>query len=59
MIKNFFATVQNKLHYTVHGQTAAEMIAKRVNSKKPLMGLTNFKGDYITAAFEKWGGRVS
>ena len=47
--KNFFATVQNKVHYAVHGQTAAEMIAKRANSKKPLMGLTNFKGDYITA----------
>ena len=45
---NFFATVQNKIHYAVHGQTAAEMIAKRADSKKPLMGLTNFKGDYIT-----------
>jgi len=49
MTKNFFATVQNKIHYAIHGQTAAEMIAKRVDSKKPLMGLTNFKGDYITA----------
>ncbi len=47
--KNFFATVQNKIHYATHGQTAAEMIAKRADSKKPLMGLTNFKGDYITA----------
>ncbi|TRZ78334.1 cell filamentation protein Fic [bacterium] len=46
--KNFFATVQNKMHFAVHGQTAAEMIASRVNSKKPLMGLTNFKGDYLT-----------
>lgn len=49
MTKNFFATVQNKMHYAVHGQTAAEMVAKRADSKKPLMGLTNFKGDYITA----------
>ncbi len=49
MTKNFFATVQNKIHYAVHGQTAAEMIAKRADNKKPLMGLTNFKGDYITA----------
>ena len=49
MTKQFFATVQNKMHYAVHGQTAAEMIAKRVDSKKPLMGLTSFKGDSITA----------
>jgi len=46
--QNFFATVQNKIHYAVHGKIAAEMIAKRADSKKPLMGLTNFKGDYIT-----------
>ncbi|MFH1408121.1 MAG: virulence RhuM family protein [Patescibacteria group bacterium] len=49
MTQKFFATVQNKMHYAVHGQTAAEMINKRVDSKKPFMGLTNFKGDYITA----------
>lgn len=49
MTKMFFATVQNKMHYAVHGQTAAEMIAKRADSKKQLMGLTNFKGNYITA----------
>jgi len=48
MTKNFFATVQNKMHYAVHGQTAAEMITERADNKKPLMGLTNFKGDYIT-----------
>lgn len=48
MTKNFFATVQNKMHYAIHGQTAAEMIEKRADSKKPLMGLTNFKGNYIT-----------
>jgi hypothetical protein len=50
LTKQFFATVQNKMHYAVHGNTAAELIAKRVNAKKPLIGLTGFKGDYITAA---------
>ncbi|MFC1617219.1 virulence RhuM family protein [Candidatus Margulisiibacteriota bacterium] len=49
LTKTFFATVQNKMHYAVHGQTAAEMIAKRADSAKPLMGLVNFKGNYITA----------
>ncbi|MFH1564307.1 MAG: virulence RhuM family protein, partial [bacterium] len=49
MTKKFFATVQNKIHYAVHGKTAVEMIAERADSKKPLMGLTNFKGNYITA----------
>lgn len=48
MTKTFFATVQNKMHFAIHGQTAAEMIEKRVDSKKPFMGLTNFKGKYIT-----------
>lgn len=48
MTKNFFATVQNKMHYAVHGQTAAEMIRQRADSKKLFMGLTNFKGNYIT-----------
>lgn len=49
MTKKFFATVQNKIHFAVHGKTAAEMIAERADSAKPLMGLTNFKGNYITA----------
>ncbi len=47
--QEFFATVQNKIHYAVHGHTAAEVIAKRADSKKPLMGLTSFKGNYVTA----------
>lgn len=47
--KQFFATVQNKMHFAVHGHTAAEVIAQRADSKKPLMGLMNFKGDYVTA----------
>ncbi len=49
LTQKFFATVQNKMHYAVHGHTAAEIIAKRADSKKPLMGLTSFKGNYITA----------
>lgn len=48
MTKQFFATVQNKMHYAVHSKTAAEMIYARADAKKPNMGLTNFKGDYIT-----------
>lgn len=49
LTKEFFATVQNKMHYAVHGHTAAEIIEKRADSRKPLMGLTSFKGNYITA----------
>ena len=41
--KQFFATVQNKLHFAISGQTAAEIISNRVNSEKPNMGLTNWK----------------
>ncbi len=48
LTKTFFATVQNKMHYAIHGQTAAEMINKRVDADKPFLGLTNFKGKYIT-----------
>lgn len=36
----FFATVQNKLHWAIHGHTAAELIAERADAKKPNMGLT-------------------
>lgn len=43
--KDFFKTVQNKLHFAAHGNTAAEVILKRANSKEPFMGLTTFKGD--------------
>jgi len=39
----FFATVQNKLHFAIHGSTAAEMIMKRAGSKKERMGLTSWK----------------
>lgn len=41
--KAFFATVQNKMHFAVHGQTASEIIMKRVGSQKQYMGLTTWK----------------
>jgi hypothetical protein len=41
--KAFFATVQNKLHYAVHGHTAAEVIVQRADAQKPNMGLTTWK----------------
>jgi len=41
--KDFFATVQNKLHWAITGQTAAEIIASRVDSSKENMGLTTWK----------------
>ena len=44
----FFKTVQNKMHYSTHGNTAAEVIFYRVDSEKENLGLTNFKGDYPT-----------
>jgi hypothetical protein len=44
----FFATVQNKMHYAAHQHTAAEIIYDRVDANKPMLGMTNFKGDYIT-----------
>lgn len=45
---NFFKTVQNKMHYATHEQTAAEIIFTRVDSEKDNLGLTNFKGNYPT-----------
>jgi len=44
----FFANVQNKLHYAAHGHTAAEIINERADNEKPFVGMTNFKGEYIT-----------
>ena len=41
----FFKMVQNKLHYAVHGHTAAEVIYDRADAEKPFMGLTSFKGE--------------
>ncbi len=45
---DFFATVQNKLHYAVHEHTATELIYERVDSEKTFVGMTNFKGNYVT-----------
>ena len=41
--KRFYATVQNKMHFAVHGHTAAELIVERANAEKPHMGLTTWK----------------
>jgi len=42
--KRFFAAVQNKLHFAIHGQTAAEVIVDRANHQKENMGLTHWEG---------------
>ena len=49
LTRQFFATVQNKMHVAAHGKTAAELVYERADAKKPNMGLTNFKGNYITS----------
>ena len=36
------------MHYAVHEHTAAELVYERVDSEKPFVGMTNYKGDYIT-----------
>ena len=41
--KRFYATVQNKMHYAIHGHTAAELIVERANSTKEHMGLTTWQ----------------
>ncbi len=43
LTREFYATVQNKMHYAVHGQTAAEVIVSRADHKKEHMGLTSWK----------------
>ena len=48
LTREFFATVQNKMHYAAHRHTAAEIIYQRSDSSKPLVGMTNFKGSYVT-----------
>ena len=44
MARNFYATVQNKLHYAVTGHTAAEIVQERSNPEQPNMGLSTWKG---------------
>lgn len=41
--RDFFAKVQNKLHFAIHGHTAAELIVERADSQRPHMGLTNWE----------------
>ena len=43
--QQFYQMVQNKLHWAVHGNTAAELIAARADADKPCMGMTSFKGE--------------
>lgn len=43
--RQFFATIQNKIHWASHGQTAAEVIYNRADSGKPHMGMTSWNGD--------------
>ncbi|MBV1877957.1 MAG: virulence RhuM family protein [Pseudomonadales bacterium] len=45
--REFFKVVQNKLHWSISGLTAAELIAQRADSKKDNMGLTNWQGDRV------------
>lgn len=47
LTQDFYATVQNKLHWAVHHHTAAELIKERVSAEKPNMGLTVWKGEKI------------
>lgn len=47
LTQDFFATVQNKLHWAIHQHTAAELIKSRADANKPNMGLTVWKGDKI------------
>ena len=42
--QTFFQTVQNKMHYSAHGKTAAELIHERADASKPFMGLTSWAG---------------
>lgn len=47
MSQQFFATIQNKMHWAIHGRTAAEIIAERADASKPHMGLTLWSGAKI------------
>ncbi|MBB2145169.1 cell filamentation protein Fic [Pedobacter sp. LMG 31464] len=42
--QTFFKTIQNKMHWAAHGQTAAEIVYSRIDAAKPFLGLTNFIG---------------
>jgi len=57
--KEFYATVQNKLHWAIHQHTAAELIAERANANKPKMGLTSFKNSDTTGKVLKSDTQVA
>jgi hypothetical protein len=46
--RRFFATLQNKMHWAAHGQTAAEVVYRRANAEKENMGLTSWSGNVPT-----------
>ena len=46
--QDFFKKVQNKIHYAIHGYTAAELIVERADAEKDFMGLLTFKGNHPT-----------
>lgn len=50
----FFKTVQNKMHYSAHGKTAAELIYERADADKDFMGLTNWTGVNRKKPMWKW-----
>ena len=56
--KNFFASVQNKLHHSVHGHTAAELIVERANAEKDHMGLTTWDA-YPNGKIQKYDVTVA
>ena len=56
--KRFFAMVQNKLHWAIHGQTAAEMVCSRADAEKPNMGLTSWQ-DAPTGKIQKFDVTVA
>lgn len=45
MSRQFYAVIQNKFHWAIHGQTASELISRRISASKPNMGLTNWSGE--------------
>lgn len=57
--QQFFATVQNKMHWAAHGHTAAELVALRANAALPNMGLTNWPGESKGIAIRKADASVA
>ena len=50
LTQQFFATVQNKMHWATHGQTAAEIVHERADGDKPLMGMKTTRSGGVTAS---------